>query len=122
MFDITVKRLKSLDKYQKSHATQSIAKAKLEQTITAIQTGFNPGNKICIGITHGKRQVTTFKVKTGGMAAFPARNTNKYIQNSQPSQGYIFRILQHFMTKFSAILLTLRCSFKLRRISIVLRR
>ena len=34
------------------------------------------------------------------MVTFSARNTNIIIQNLQTLQGYIFRILQHFATKF----------------------
>jgi hypothetical protein len=42
--------------------------------------------------------VTIFEPK---MVTISARNTNIYIiQNMQTSQGYIFRILQHFVTKF----------------------
>jgi hypothetical protein len=42
--------------------------------------------------------VTIFGSK---MVTISARNTvQTYIQNMQTSQGYIFRILQHFVTKF----------------------
>jgi hypothetical protein len=43
--------------------------------------------------------VTIFGSK---MVTISARNTN--IQNMQTSQGYIFRILQHFVTKFFTVI------------------
>ena len=54
--------------------------------------------KFCLLLYYARKSLTTKWPKfTGSVKAFPLAIQN--IQNSQTSQAYIFRILQHFATK-----------------------